>query len=274
MPCAAIVFRTLQLANAIGLSFVGSRAQIAALRNKHRGGRIFVIGNGPSLRMEDLTALQGEVTIACNRIYLAFDATPWRPQYYCVSDPHVARFDRNEIASMSAVKLTHEPCWPWLRGMDMLFVPERRTPRIGMERKHWFSTDLRAGAFGGWTVAYLMLQLAYWLGAREVILLGIDHRYVPTAIPGQLNVPMPWPPPRNHFDPRYEKRCDRIGVCVHRQNLAYEQAKRAFERDGRIVRNATRSSDLTVFERVTLEEVLASPTVHENTSSKERNVRC
>lgn len=159
---------------------------------------------------------------------------------------------------MDAMKFAQEPSWPWLRRADVLFVPEWHTPRMGIERKEWFSTDLSRGAYGGWTVTYFMLQLAYWLGAQEVYLLGIDHRYVPTTIPGQRNVPIPWPPPRNHFHPQYEKRCDRLGVHIYAQTLAYLQAKRAYERDGRIVRNASRSTDLKVFERVSLEEVLGN----------------
>ena len=53
----------------------GFGKQVAAYKNQYDGRRCFFIGNGPSLRAEDLTKLQenGEVTFAFNRIYNIFD---------------------------------------------------------------------------------------------------------------------------------------------------------------------------------------------------------
>jgi|GEM_PF-5152925 hypothetical protein len=66
----------IQAGNAAGISFFSSQKQIIALKNRHAGERIFIIGNGPSLTMKDLGMLRNEVTIACNRIFLAFSDTP------------------------------------------------------------------------------------------------------------------------------------------------------------------------------------------------------
>ena len=56
------------------------------LKNIHKGRRGFVIGNGPSLKLGDLDRLQNEITIASNKIYLAFNETNWRPSYFTVCD--------------------------------------------------------------------------------------------------------------------------------------------------------------------------------------------
>jgi hypothetical protein len=50
--------------------------------------RVWVIGNGPSLKAEDLTKLHelGETCIAVNRIHLIYDQTPWRPDAWCFGD--------------------------------------------------------------------------------------------------------------------------------------------------------------------------------------------
>lgn len=57
---------------------------LALYKGKFTGKRCFLIGNGPSLRAEDLTRLHeaGEITFAFNRIYNIFDQTPWRPSFY------------------------------------------------------------------------------------------------------------------------------------------------------------------------------------------------
>ena len=42
---------------------------------KYEGKRCFIIGNGPSLKLEDLNRLKNEITIASNKIYLIFNKT-------------------------------------------------------------------------------------------------------------------------------------------------------------------------------------------------------
>ena len=66
--------------------------KIAQLKDRNAGGRCFIVATGPSLKMEDLDTLnqQGEYSIGVNRIYLAFDKTDWRPDYYvAVSYTHL-----------------------------------------------------------------------------------------------------------------------------------------------------------------------------------------
>ena len=46
--------------------------KLGALKDKHKGERCFIIGNGPSLKQTDLTKLKNEYTFGLNRIYLAF----------------------------------------------------------------------------------------------------------------------------------------------------------------------------------------------------------
>lgn len=50
--------------------------------------RVWVIGNGPSLRVDDVTRLHalGETCVAVNRIHLLYDQTPWRPHAWCFGD--------------------------------------------------------------------------------------------------------------------------------------------------------------------------------------------
>ena len=63
--------------------------RIEKLKNINQGKRCFIIGNGPSLKIEDLNALVDEDCFACNRIYGLYDKTKWRPKYYCSQDEKV-----------------------------------------------------------------------------------------------------------------------------------------------------------------------------------------
>ena len=49
-------------------------------------GRAFIVGNGPSLKAEQLDKLIPEVSFAVNRIHLMYDKTGWRPDYYVYMD--------------------------------------------------------------------------------------------------------------------------------------------------------------------------------------------
>ena len=66
---------------------------IRPLKNIHAGQACVVIGNGPSLKVVDLTKLHelGIPTFACNRIHLIFPQTPWRPDYYFMSDEKLVK---------------------------------------------------------------------------------------------------------------------------------------------------------------------------------------
>src|SRR5262245_12870616 len=55
-------------------------------RGRFSGRRGFVIGNGPSLKTTDLDRLRNEITIASNRIYLAYSETNWRPTLLTCGD--------------------------------------------------------------------------------------------------------------------------------------------------------------------------------------------
>src|SRR5512136_2754506 len=60
--------------------------RLAEFKDRHRGQRCFVIGNGPSLKQTDLTKLRNEVTYGMNRIYLAFPELGFGTTYYvCIN---------------------------------------------------------------------------------------------------------------------------------------------------------------------------------------------
>ena len=71
--------------------------RIRRMRNRWRGQRCFVVGNGPSLDPDDLDALAGEFTFASNKIYKIFPRTVWRPTAYMVVDDVVLRQNLAEI---------------------------------------------------------------------------------------------------------------------------------------------------------------------------------
>ncbi|MCC8085761.1 MAG: hypothetical protein LIP15_16235, partial [Clostridium sp.] len=51
--------------------------RIRAFRGRYEGKRCFIIGNGPSLRQEDMDLLKQEYTFGANRIYIMYVRPLW-----------------------------------------------------------------------------------------------------------------------------------------------------------------------------------------------------
>src|SRR3546814_12759768 len=93
------------------------------------------------------------------------------------------------------------------------------------------------GVHEGWTVTYAALQVAYYLGFKEVILIGMDHRYEYTGDPNQTQVLDG--PDLTHFSSDY------FGHGQHWDNPdlahseeSYRIARAESERDGRRIIDA------------------------------------
>ena len=249
---SAIMRRVKSIRPALQITRSEDERKLKALRNKHRGERCFIIGNGPSLKISDLDLLKDDVTFAFNKIYLAYEQTEFRPTYYIVSDPNVAKNNSEIINRLSeeSIKLFPDEYDHIIRrtkktmyfNLDYDYLRYTKMPRFS-------KNPLRCMYCGG-TVTTKALQLAYYMGIDEVYLIGVDFSFdVPeknvsdgkVVSEGEIN----------HFHPDYRKEGEVWGLPdLELQERSYRLAKEVFERDGRRVFNATRGGKLEVFPRV------------------------
>ena len=61
---------------------------LSRFHNIHKGERCFIVGTGPSLRIEDVHKLKDEYTFAVNSCLTMYDKTEWRGTYYGIVDSH------------------------------------------------------------------------------------------------------------------------------------------------------------------------------------------
>jgi uncharacterized Rossmann fold enzyme len=239
--------------------------RIRQLRNRHRGRRAFILGNGPSLHIADLGRLHGEITFASNKIYLAFDQTSWRPTYYSVYDLLVAENNREVIQSLNLVHIHGSFVRPIL-GMDRGYLYIEDLPnRMDLSPPVFgFSENMFIGAYGGYSVIYLQLQLAYYMGIRQIYLMGVDFSFnVPASIQTESVTELGEQVLRsanevNHFHPDYRKPGESWTMPkLEYQRQAFAQARQALENAGGALYNASRRTELDVLDRVDFDEVLA-----------------
>jgi hypothetical protein len=227
------------------------RERLQAFRDRHRGERCFIIGNGPSLKVTDLSLLRNEISFGMNRIYLMFEELGFPTTYFFAINTLVIEQCASEIRALPIPKFLTWRSRSWMSGdSGAIFVD---TDYRGPES---FSVDLTGRVFEGGTVTYVALQTAYWMGFQEVILVGVDHRYS-TAGSANATVVSEGQDP-NHFHPEYFGRGFRWQLPdLEASERSYQLALAAFEADGRKIVDATVGGQLEVFQKVDYRSLFA-----------------
>lgn len=240
-------------------------ARMSGYLNKHDGERCFIIGNGPSLNDLDLRFLANETTFAVNGIFYASEQMGFDPTYYVVEDSSVMKENLSEIRAFRAGHKFFPSLYRKLYGEDentTYFMMNRgfyetSSPNYCVPK---FSYNAAQRLYCGQSVTHINLQLAYYMGFSEVILIGMDFSYkIPDSAKRSGDLIISTEADPNHFHPDYfgagkswkDPKLDRV--------LAnYEVAKLAYENDGRKILNATAGGNLELFERVTYKSLFDS----------------
>ncbi|WP_084590934.1 FkbM family methyltransferase [Desulfonatronovibrio magnus] len=220
------------------------RQKLAKYENIHRGERCVIIGNGPSLNKMDLSFLKNEYTFGMNRIYLGFDKFDFHPTYHiCVNPAMLQQSGREMLEKVKCPKFFHFEAIPTLKpDDDVIYLNCRKTMSI-------FHTDPRHGTNFGSTVTHGALQLAYFMGFQEVILIGVDHYFATKGQPHKLIESQGDDP--NHFDPTYFGKGYKWQLPdLENSEVAYRAAKYHYESVGRRIIDATLDGHCQVFGKV------------------------
>lgn len=213
------------------------------------GYKAVIVCNGPSLAKVDFESLSGVFTIGLNKINLAFQSTDWRPSIICcvnkyVLDQNADFFQQSTIPCLLANKKESKK----ITSKNVYKIRSLFYPR--------FCKNIVFGVNEGWTVTYVAMQVAYWLGFKDVVLIGCDHNFLVKKglKPNELDV---MDVDKNHFIHGYFQ----TGTLwqapdLDRSEESYMKALDVFSKDDRRLRNATVGGHLDLLERVKLEDWL------------------
>ncbi len=224
-----------------------SIARLGEWKDRCRGQRAFIIGNGPSLNQTDLSKLKGEFTFGLNRIFLMFPNLGFSTS--CLVSVN------DLVIEQSLTEITALPVPTFLSWRSHRFFPQSggaHPSSIFLYTTYespTFARDARGRLWESATVTYVALQLAYHMGFEQVVLIGVDHNF---ASKGQANktVVSQGDDP-NHFSPRYFGKGFRWQLPdLDTSEIGYRMARDAYERDGRQVLDATVGGKLTVFPKI------------------------
>ncbi|MGY4383037.1 hypothetical protein ACVWYN_000056 [Pedobacter sp. UYP24] len=218
------------------------RDKMKSFHNIHKGERCFIIANGPSLKKTDLSFLKNEYTIGMNRIYLLFNEH-FKTTYHAVINELVIEQFKDELAELDCIKFIDWKKRDLFKNLDMNYV------YISQALQDGFSYDLTKNVYSGGTVTYVCMQLAYYMGFTEVVLIGLDHNFVDKGTPNKTEVRSG--DDHNHFHPDYFPKGMKWQLPdLLRSELAYAKAREAYKSDGRKIVDATYGGKCEVFEKV------------------------
>jgi hypothetical protein len=225
-------------------SGVISRFRMRRYQNLHLGKRCFIVGNGPSLNQMDLQLLRNEITFGANRIYLIFPKIGFQTTYYVSVNRLVIAQCSKDIENLQMPKFIS-----WYARNDISFKTDITFVRDPHDRELGFSKIPVWHVCEGATVTYVAMQLAYYMGFKQVILIGVDHSYATTGQPHKTVLSAGKDP--NHFDPNYFGRGFRWQLPdLETSERAYGLAKINFEQDNREILDATIAGKLDIFPKV------------------------
>ena len=218
--------------------------------NLYQDKRCFIIGTGPSLKTDDLNMLENEVTFASNSIYKIFSNTNWKPTFYTVSDRKYLHQNLNEINEVDGVVKIYPLD---LQGVVKESEAVYYYPRVfGLKGQSSFGGKSNFFVYDGATVTFHLIQIALFMGFKELYLLGIDFNY--SLMIDESGKIVKNGSTKDYFSGQIAS--SNINIPSLQGSMEnYLAAKVYCDANNIQIYNATRGGKLEVFERVKLEDL-------------------
>jgi hypothetical protein len=223
--------------------------KIAQLKDIHNGEIGWLIGNGPSVRIEDLERLKNCVTFCCNRFYLAYDRTLFRPSYLGSCDRQMIRDFGAEMVDRHSGKVffvSEER--PIMEGDFIWFPMKSRTPLVFSENVYDFVMP------GGGTLV-TAIQIGYHMGITKFYLYGVDHNFTFKENDKAQDHYEKATGDGNHFIENYRSGKAWAPPVLWQVEGALLSSHVFLQARGGWIKNATRGGKLEVLERVDFDDV-------------------
>jgi len=219
-------------------------------KNIHKDERCFILGSGPSIKETNLNLIKDEIFIGVNTIIditKHFDITF---KYYAIVDSfdlpvYFKKLQNNNVTLFLSGNASPKYLWKKEELDQYLQEDPVLTEYRGslLQHKNNAIGNIKYGVYSGCTVIGFAIQLAYWMGFKEVYLLGCDCDYSN----------------QKYFDGTELNRFFGAGnedLGWNKIFKSYKILKEVFEKEERKIYNSTIGGKLEVFERKKLEDIV------------------
>ena len=237
-----------ELFNRLFITVSNKYGYLKKYKNRFKGERCFIVCTGPSLNYDDLNYIKNEYSFSMNSIIKILNNTKWKPSFFGIQDYDVFEKLKDDIQHYNNKYLfvsdeTYKRYYSILghKSVNVFKLYYHGTKRNLKNPRIKFSSDITRGIYNGYTITYSLMQIAIYMGFKEIYLLGCDSNYDPD--PNKRYFVS-----HGHIDPN-------APIAVQFQMRAYSVAKKYAEKHGIRIYNATRGGKLEVFERVNLDDI-------------------
>jgi hypothetical protein len=231
--------------------FLNYRPKLMQFQNLHKDEDCFIIGNGPSLNNMDLSLLNEYYVFGLNKINLIFKNQKINLDYHVVVNELVIAQIENDIKlgqfNCFSFVSYHASIGKKLFGDNIFQIYCRDAP--------WsFYSTIVEPIDEGYTVTFVALQIAYFMGFRNIFLIGVDHNFKQIGKPNEKQELKC--SDLNHFDPNYFKDQQWHLADMEGNEASYALAKHEYHNDGREIYDATLEGKLNIFKKIPFHDAL------------------
>lgn len=225
--------------------------------NTSRKHNIYIIGNGPSVKINDLDALREHQCIAVNRFHLSYSKHSLRPATTFCIDPQMIDDHICEIAKKCGGELLvpRQFALKTLRKAGLKAAGIRFFPFDRGTQPLRFSFDINTASGNGASVVFSALQYAASKKPSNIFLYGVDHHFIhnPPDSSGKVQDEGE----KNHFIDGYRQPSGKwFPPDIKRIEAAFRLAKQECDRRGIKIWNATHGGKLEIFDRINFDKSL------------------
>jgi hypothetical protein len=225
-----------------------SNKRLCVYSDRFAGKQCFIIGNGPSLRKTDMKKLKDEFTFGMNRIFLMYPELGFTTSFLVSVNDLVIEQSQNEIRELEIPVFVSWRARKWLPPQKNIHY--LHTTYTGKK----FAVDATKRMWEGATVTYTCLQLAFYMGFSQAILIGVDHSFSTKGKPNTTIVSKG--DDQNHFHPKYFGNGFKWQLPdLNTSEVGYRLAKEIYQENGREIVDATIGGKLDIFPKVNYESL-------------------
>jgi hypothetical protein len=218
--------------------------RLKILKNTEQGA-CFMVGNGYTLRPEDLDLIAGRPSFAMNAISVMFERTIWRPTYYVCVTTAMKDFTYQDYLKNAIEASRLSFLWYWyMKELNINYdniVQIKCVHLNDTKPENPWVDDITKGVSKWGTSMNTACQLAVWLGFTELYFIGVPGSYMQ---------------PKAHFDNYPEH----YGTWTQSDDMVQQETHhtimRNLTRRGIKAFNCSRETFVTAYPRMTLEEAL------------------
>ena len=228
-----------------------SKAHIQKWRDIHFNQSCILVCNGPSLNKVDFKKIDRKKfkVFGLNKIYLGFEKFGLVPDYLVAVNKKVIEQSHEAYNSLSIPKFISN------RVSDKLLDPSSnytiiKTTGLPADAKR-FSTDASEYVNEGWTVTHAALQIIYYMGFREVNIIGLGSQFQAACFGQRKYAGIIHGADIDHFCPNYFGFGQEWDFPdLKNSEISFEEAKRVFEQNGRKIFDCTIGGHCNIFEKM------------------------